>query len=180
MNNLAKHLFQLVLLFVIAFTLGAPQRAGSFPCNKSATLSTQTNPGSAYLTPGATVDPSGVIFFSKEQVSQTSLKGGMLYNGNPDHNYRAMILRRDKPGEVEVHTKDTDLFYIIEGSATFATGGTIVSGKDTAPDEIRGTSMNGGVTRKLSPGEVLIIPANVSHWFKEIQTPVTYFTVKVR
>jgi len=36
------------------------------------------------------------------------------------------------------------------------------------------------VARVLSKGDVIIIPANVPHWFKEIQQPVTYFVVKVR
>jgi len=41
--------------------------------------------------------------------------------------------------------------------------------------------MEGGVARVLSKGDVIIIPpANVPHWFKEIQQPVTYFVVKVR
>lgn len=175
MHNSTKRLFQFIFLLAIAFALAAPQKADSSQPENSAAQAAQ-----AIIAPGATVDPSGVIVFAKEQVSQTSLKGGMLYNGNPDRNYRAMIIRRDKPGEVEIHTKDTDLFYIVEGSATFVTGGATVGGKNTAPDEIRGTSMSGGITRKISAGEVLIIPANVSHWFKEIHTPVTYFAVKVR
>jgi quercetin dioxygenase-like cupin family protein len=177
-NNPKKYFLPLAILILFAFAFGALKTAttSAAPGNSSHAVA-QTN---AATTPTAAVDASGVIFFSKDQVSQTAITSGLLYNGNPDRNYRVHIFRRDKPGEVEVHTKDTDIFYIIDGSATFATGSITVGGKDTAPGEIRGTSMNGGMSRQISKGDVVIIPANVPHWFKEIQSPVTYFTVKVR
>ena len=179
MHKLAKYFLQLVLL-VIALALGTSQASRSAASSNSAQQTAQTKSSTTVPKPSVTTDASGVIYFGKDQVSETALKGGMLYNGNPERNYRAMILRRDEPGEVEVHTKDTDLFYIVEGAATFATGGTMVNGKETAPDEIRGPSMNGGLSRQVSKGDVLIIPAKVTHWFKEIQQPILYFTVKVR
>jgi quercetin dioxygenase-like cupin family protein len=40
--------------------------------------------------------------------------------------------------------------------------------------------MEGGVTRKIGKGDVIVVPANVTHWFKEVEKPVTYFGVKVR
>ena len=45
----------------------------------------------------------------------------------------------------------------------------MVGGKETAPTEVRGASMDGGVVRQISKGDVLIIPAKVPHWFREIQ-----------
>ena len=126
-------------------------------------------------------DAKGVIHFDKETVSQAFAKGATLYNGNAEgKNYRVHTLRRTAPCEVELHVKDTDIFYILEGSATFLTGGAMVEGRDTAPDEKRGKSMNGGTEYHLTGGNVVIIPANVTHWFKEIQQPVTYLTIKVR
>jgi quercetin dioxygenase-like cupin family protein len=56
----------------------------------------------------------------------------------------------------------------------------MVGGKETGPGEIRGTSVQGGTSRKIAKGDVFIVPANVVHWFREIQQPVTYFLVKVR
>lgn len=129
----------------------------------------------------AKADANGVIFFDKDVVDQSFSKGATLYNGNNEgHNYRVHTLRRDAPGEVEIHTKDTDIFYILDGSATFVTGGTMTGGRDSAPDEKRGKSMEGGTIYHLTKGNVVIIPANVTHWFKEIQQPVTYLTIKVR
>ena len=66
--------------------------------------------------------------------------------------------RRDTEGQVEVHTKDADIIYMLDGSTTFVTGGTMVGGKTTAPDEIRGTSIQGGETRTLTKGDVMFVP----------------------
>lgn len=129
----------------------------------------------------APADASGVIFFDKDQVVKSFATSATLYNGNAvGRNYRVLTLKRDKPGEVEVHAQDTDIVYVLEGSATFAIGGTVVGGRSIGPGEIRGPSMQGGTSRTVSKGDAFIVPANVSHWFKEIQQPISYLTVKVR
>ena len=46
--------------------------------------------------------------------------------------------RREKPGMVEIHTKDADIVYVLDGTATLVTGGTAVNAKPTEPDEFRG------------------------------------------
>jgi quercetin dioxygenase-like cupin family protein len=165
-------LFAAAATFVIVVALAANGRAA-----KSAPESAAAPQAASPTKP----DANGVIFFDKDAVDQGFAKGATLYNGNTEgKNYRVHTLRRDAAGEVEVHTKDTDIFYILDGSATFVTGGAMSGGHDTAPDEKRGTSMTGGTTYHLSKGDVVIIPANVTHWFKELQQPVTYLVIKVR
>jgi len=127
-----------------------------------------------------TTDGSGVMFFAHEEISPAFKQNLMLYDGVPERNYRIAVFHRDKGGEVEIHKKDTDVFYILEGAATFVTGGTMVSGKESAPDEVRGLTMEGGAERKVGKGDVIVVPANVTHWYKEVQEPITYFGVKVR
>jgi len=114
-------------------------------------------------------------YFSKDKVMQAMTSGTALYKGKF---YRVQMGERAKPGEVEVHAKDTDVFYIIEGSATFVTGGTVVGGKTTGPGETRGTSITGGETRHLGKGDVIVIPDHLPHWWQQIQQPVVYFVVK--
>lgn len=180
MTEAGKRFGYLVVLVVIAATLGTPQRTSSTASHDSAR---QAPPGAASAARSAVAineDASGVIFISKDQVAQSYAKGAVLYNGNPERNYRVHIFHRDGPGEVEVHSKDTDVLYILEGSATFVTGGKLVGGKETAPFEVRGPSMDGGVVRPVTKGDVIIVPPNVTHWFKEVQQPITYFGVKVR
>ena len=93
--------------------------------------------------------------------------------------YKVHASRRDAPGQAEVHTLDTDIFYVLEGAATVVTGGDVVDVKDTAANERRGASIRGGATRRLAKGDVLIIPNGVPHQFTEVQGPFLYYTVKV-
>ena len=140
----------------------------------------QTAPQPPMKKAKGTTDPSGVMYFSHVETAEAFKESVMLYDGVPEKNYRVAVYHRDKGGEVEIHKKDTDVFYIVEGSATFVTGGTITGGRETAPDEIRAASMEGGVERKVGKGDVIVVPVNVTHWYKEVQEPITYFGVKVR
>ena len=87
---------------------------------------------------------------------------------------------RNGPGEVEVHARQTDIFYVTDGEATLVTGGTVVGGKTTEPGQIRGTDIQGGQTQHLKKGDVVTIPAGTPHWFKQLGTPtISYLTIKV-
>ena len=81
---------------------------------------------------------------------------------------------------VEVHTLDTDIVYVLDGTSTLVTGGEMIDGKPIAPNEIRGSSIRGGETRLLAKGDVVVVPNGVPHWFKEVNAPFTYYVVKVR
>jgi len=120
-----------------------------------------------------------VLLFDAKQVSASFSTGSVLLDGN-NRNYMVHTSRRDKPGLAEIHTLDTDIIYVMEGSATFVTGGTAVDAKEIAPNEIRGSRIEGGVTRQLSKGEVIIVPNNTAHWFKEVNGEFLYYTIKVR
>ena len=121
-----------------------------------------------------------VSYFSKSEVDEGFSKGSVLFDGSRGRNYMVHTSRREGPGMVEVHTKDTDVLYVLKGSATVVTGGTMVDGKQIAADEIRGREITGGESRKLVPGDAMIIPNGVPHWFKEVQAPFLYYVVKVR
>ncbi len=119
-----------------------------------------------------------VHYWRAENVAKSFASGAVLFD---DHtNYMIHTSRRTTPGMAEVHTRDTDLIHVLEGSATFVTGGRAIDLKNTAPDEWRGASIEGGETRVLAPGDVIIVPAGVPHWFKDVRGPVLYYTVKVR
>jgi glc operon protein GlcG len=122
-----------------------------------------------------------VSYFSKGQTDAAFEKGAILLDGvNGGRNYQVHASRRDGPGVVELHTKDTDIFYVLQGSATVVTGGAMIDGKPIAADEIRGKEITGGESRELAPGDAMIIPNGVPHWFKSVQAPFLYFVVKVR
>jgi glc operon protein GlcG len=88
--------------------------------------------------------------------------------------------RRDSAGMAEVHAKDTDIIYVLDGTATVVTGGSVIDGKATAADELRGKSIQNGERRKLAKGDVMIVPNGTPHWFQDVRGPFTYYVVKVR
>ena len=120
---------------------------------------------------------SKVTYIPADQVQAAFAKGAVLLNNG---SYQVHASRREEPGQVEVHVKDTDVIYMLEGSTTFVTGGAMVGGKTTAPDEIRGSSVQGGETRTLTKGDVIVVPNGTPHWFKEVSGPVLYYVVKVQ
>ncbi len=93
--------------------------------------------------------------------------------------YKVHASHREAPGVAEIHTLDTDVFYVVAGTATFVTGGTAVEPKTTAPNEIRGTRIEGGEAMTLQKGDAVIVPNGVPHWFKEVKGPFDYFVVKI-
>ena len=129
----------------------------------------------------ASTSSTGVLYYPNSQVSAGFEKGGALFDGK-DRNYTVMTAHREKsgPATAELHERDTDVFYIVDGSATFITGGKMLGGKNTGPNEVRGSGIDGGDTRQLNKGDVIIIPAGVPHWFKDVKSTFNYFVVKVR
>jgi mannose-6-phosphate isomerase-like protein (cupin superfamily) len=129
----------------------------------------------------AQINPIGstdrVIYFNSAEVSAAFKKGTVSLIKFSD--YKVLASHREVPGIPEVHLKDTDVFYVLEGSATLVTGGTVVDGHPIATDEIRGKVITGGKIYKLNKGDVIIIPKNTPHWFKEVREPFYYFTVKI-
>ena len=120
-----------------------------------------------------------VLFFDASQVSTSFSKGAVLFDGT-NRNYMVHTSRREKPGQAEIHTLDTDIIYVLEGTATFVTGGSAIETKQTAPDEFRGVRIDGGEVRQLSKGDVIIVPNNTPHWFREVSGTFLYYTIKVR
>lgn len=121
-----------------------------------------------------------VRYYPAADVTAAFEKGAVLFDGSGGANYMIHASRREKPGMAEVHVKDADLIYVIEGSATFVTGGQMVEGKTIATDEIRGTSIRDGETRQLAKGDVIIVPKGTPHQFAQTTNPFLYYVIKVR
>jgi mannose-6-phosphate isomerase-like protein (cupin superfamily) len=124
----------------------------------------------------ATEQSESVIHIGHEKVDATFAKGGFLLQKT---NYKIMAGRRSGPGTVEIHEKDTDIFYIVDGTATFITGGKASDVKQKSPGEFGAKEIVGGEPRHLAKGDVIVIPNGVPHWFTETSTPFLYFVVKV-
>jgi glc operon protein GlcG len=121
-----------------------------------------------------------VSYWDKDKVEEAFSRGAVLFDGSDGRNYMVHASRREKPGQAEIHTKDADVIYVLQGTATFITGGEAVDPKIIAPDELRGSGIKGGETRKIAKGDVMIVPHGVPHQFLEVTDPFLYYVVKVR
>ena len=93
------------------------------------------------------------------------------------------------PGVAAVHFKVTEIYHVTDGAATLVTGGTMVNAKTRPADAISvrledgpgssGTGIQGGVSRRIKAGDVVVIPAGVPHWFSQIEGSITYVVVRV-
>jgi mannose-6-phosphate isomerase-like protein (cupin superfamily) len=116
-----------------------------------------------------------------------------IVNVNNDYNVGVGVVHRAKTEKQSVggseHSQITEVYHVISGTGTLVTGGTIENAKDRAADNeavriltgpsMEGTRIVGGVSRKIGPGDVIVIPPNTPHTFTEITSPeITYLVVR--
>ncbi len=130
--------------------------------------------GAAALNSGAS-SARQVTYLPASKVTTAFVKGEPLLENS---SYKVHASFRDAPGKAEVHQRDTDIIYVLEGGATIVTGGTVVDGAETAADEIRGSAIRGGEERQLTKGDVFVVPNGVPHWFTSVRAPFRYYVVK--
>ena len=92
--------------------------------------------------------------------------------------YKVHASLRVEPGRAEIHTLDTDVIYVVDGSATLVTGGKAIDAKEIAPNEIRGAKIEGGQEHQITKGDVIIIPNGVPHQFTAVTSELHYFVCK--
>jgi glc operon protein GlcG len=130
--------------------------------------------------PPAPAAGSAAIYKSGDELAAT-LKRAMATAGDDqssanittNNQYRASIVHREKPAGALAHAGNTEMHYILEGTGTVVTGGTIVRGAAGAPATIQG-----GETKQVKKGDVIIVPENSPHWYKEVTSPITYLEVR--
>jgi len=128
----------------------------------------------------APVSPRGeapVTIVPHDQVAAAFQRGSPLLEVA---DYKVHASHRSGPGQVEIHTHDTDIIHVLKGQATLVTGGTVVAAQTVQPEEIRGTSVQGGEARRITAGDVVVVPNGVPHWFRDVPGPLDYYVVKVR
>ena len=92
-----------------------------------------------------------------------------------------LLAHREADGTPELHETQVDVFFVQSGSATLLVGGALVNAEVTAPHEKRNGTIQGGARRKLSPGDVVRIPANVPHQILlDGARDFTYLVVKIK
>jgi len=119
-----------------------------------------------------TTDPTS---FATGADVQTQTRA-MLAEMKPDQGFMWRPLVRDgarvaaieiwkKPGRPAVHPAEAEYAIVLEGSGTLVSGGTLAEPTTRNPGLIDGSRIEGGTTRTLGPGDVILVPAGVPHWF---------------
>ena len=103
--------------------------------------------------------------------SRTSSKGTY----NVDAHSRDSVKSVCKP-EGCSHKDYTAVVYVVSGAATMVVGGTA---KNSAPDKFGGQYIQGGESRRISKGDVFIMPPDTFHWYKDVEAPFRYLEVPV-
>jgi mannose-6-phosphate isomerase-like protein (cupin superfamily) len=120
--------------------------------------------------------PAAVHYIGHDQVAAVMSKGGPIVS-DPG---LVVLANRREAGAVEYHEHTNHIFIMVDGEATFITGGTMVGAKRTSPDQMTATSIEGGETFHLTKGDVITIPAKTPHWWKELSTKtVGYYAINI-
>jgi mannose-6-phosphate isomerase-like protein (cupin superfamily) len=87
------------------------------------------------------------------------------------------------------HDQVTEVYTIMDGSGTLVTGGALVNAKrreashrsvaELNGPSVDGTGLEGGESRRVGPGDVVVIPAGVGHYFSSIDGSIRYLVVRV-
>lgn len=161
-------------------------------------FSAQTSSPVPHLPRGTATDINSVEIQSlvqKTVADRVSDQAIRVVNVNGEYNvsigvvHRAKTSGKDAPSGIE-HAQITEVYHVIEGSGTLVTGGTLDNPREIPADNpvvtvlngpsTGGTGIQGGVSRKIAPGDVVIIPPNTPHWFSEITTDqIVYLVVRI-
>jgi len=100
--------------------------------------------------------------------------------------YRSKLTGQSAVAE---HDLVSEVYHIMDGEATLVTGSDIVGleRRPSANNNVRnlngpgsnGTSIRAGVTYRLKPGDVIVIPAGVGHWFTRIDDHIRYLMIRI-
>lgn len=109
---------------------------------------------------------SGADVRAKVAEMGATMKGGFAYQPLVKDGETVAALEYWKaPGKPAVHPDEAEYAIVIEGAGTLVSGGTMADAKETRPGLVEGSRIEGGTTRKLAAGDVILVPAGVPHWF---------------
>src|SRR5690349_10491253 len=120
--------------------------------------------------------PAAVHYIGHDKVAGVMAKGGPIVS-DPG---LVVLANRRGTGQVEYHEHTNHILIMVEGEATFITGGNMVGAKRTSADQMVATSIEGGETHHLTKGDVITIPAKTPHWWKEMTgKTVAYYAINI-
>src|SRR6266480_1367329 len=133
------------------------------------------NPTSSSAKDSSMQTAQAATFIDSKKVAAAFVRGMPLLE---TAGYKVHASRRVEPGQAEIHMLDTDVIYVVDGSATLVTGGKAIDGKVIGPNEIRGSKIDGGEAHQIAKGDVIVIPKGGPHQFTAVTGELHYFVCK--
>jgi mannose-6-phosphate isomerase-like protein (cupin superfamily) len=176
----------LAIVFALSITTKFPAQSQNAP------------PSAPHLPRGTATDVSNseidalVLKVAAVRVSDQAIR---VISINSEYNVGVSVVSRLKTSGKEAptgieHSQITEVYHVISGSGILVTGGTLNDPKEVpANNEVvtvlngpstEGSGIQNGVSRKIGPGDVVVIPPNTPHWFSEIPSDkIVYLVVRV-
>jgi len=140
--------------------------------------------------PAVDVKAADIQTTVKQEVAKSTTDTPIRTVDAGGQNVSVAVVYRPKgaKGGAAIHDKVTEVYQVLEGSGTLVTGGALVNPQRRSSDSeevqhlsgpgVSGTGIQGGVSRRIGKGDMVIIPAGTPHWFSEIQDTLTYTVVR--
>ncbi len=78
-----------------------------------------------------------------------------------------------------VHETEAEIFFVVEGTGTAVTGGRLTDEKRTNAENLSGTGIEGGQSRRIAKGDILVVPQRSPHWFNPSDGPLILLSLHV-
>jgi mannose-6-phosphate isomerase-like protein (cupin superfamily) len=117
----------------------------------------------------------------KDAISDRPIKG--FDAGSHRVTVYGVFRPRTLPGDAILHqTRTSETYYILEGTGTLVTGGVLADMIQPAPGATnsgpRAKRIDGGVTRKVGPGDIIVIPGRTPHWWSSLDGDLRYIIIR--
>ena len=91
--------------------------------------------------------------------------------------YNVSLEYRAAVANAAVHETEAELFYVVDGSATLVTGGKLTNSNRTNAENLTGSGIEGGMSRRVAKGDFIMVPEGTPHWFSAIDGTVVLMSL---
>ena len=140
--------------------------------------------GAQVMPPGAAISAAEIEAFRQKAVAGNIVDQLVKDVDVAGHRVALAFLRRVKPEtNALVHSHVTEIYQILKGTGTLMTGGQL---KNPTPNDLArvagGTGFSGvhegGETKVVGPGDVVIVPEGTPHRFSVLDGEILYLTYR--
>ena len=114
------------------------------------------------------------------EIGKAHIGIGMVHRGKLD---------APAPDSVAEHDQVSEVYHVIDGSATLMLGpditnrqrrpATLLTVREFNGPGNNGTEIRNGVSYQIKPGDVVVIPAGTGHWFTKIDDHIDYLMIRI-